>query len=137
MEKAEHLKIDPTFYDRADAQIHLSNSQLSNINPGKVSASMMYATARFNAYVSWIGFHNAGDMAEERGEIVRYFVEQYQLMLEENLEDYIRNFETYLNTPGRPSQWIQLMPFSILRAFISFASYKSFVSCGSQSQMGI
>src|SRR5215203_5994928 len=40
MEKAEHLKIEPTFYDRADAHIHLSNSQLSDINPGKVSASM-------------------------------------------------------------------------------------------------
>lgn len=63
MEKAEHLNIDPTFYDRADAHIHLSNSQMSEINPGKVSASMMYATARFNAYVSWIGFESGADMA--------------------------------------------------------------------------
>lgn len=39
MEKAENLKIDPTFYDRADAHIYLSNSQLSDINPGKVSGS--------------------------------------------------------------------------------------------------
>lgn len=36
MEKAEHLKIDPTFYDRADAHIYLSNSQMSDINPGAV-----------------------------------------------------------------------------------------------------
>jgi len=38
---AEHLKIDPTFYDRADAHIQRSNSPLSDISPGKVSASMM------------------------------------------------------------------------------------------------
>jgi len=38
--KAEHLKIDPTFYDRADAHIQRSNSPLSDISPGKVSASM-------------------------------------------------------------------------------------------------
>ena len=86
---------DPTFFDRADAHIHLSNSQLAGIDPGKVSASMMYATARFNAYVSWIGFRNAADMAEQRDETVRYFTEQYRLMLEENLDDYINNIERY------------------------------------------
>jgi hypothetical protein len=61
---------------------------------------MMYATARFNAYVSWIGFQNAADMAEKRDETIRCFVEQYQIMLEENLDDYIRNFDNYLKTPG-------------------------------------
>ena len=91
---------DPKFFDRADAHIHLSNAQLSEINPGKASASMMYATARFNAYVSWIGFDNADDMAKAREETIEYFVEQYQLMLEENLDDYIRNFERYNQTPG-------------------------------------
>ncbi|NOT47948.1 MAG: DUF3144 domain-containing protein [Acidobacteria bacterium] len=45
MEKAEHLKIDPTFYERADAHIHFSNSQQSDINPGKVSASMRFLAA--------------------------------------------------------------------------------------------
>lgn len=95
----EQQDTDPKFFDRADAHIHLSNSQAADINPGKVSASMMYATARFNAYVSWIGFQNADDMAEKRDETVRYFVEQYQLMLEENLDDYIGNFETYLSKP--------------------------------------
>jgi hypothetical protein len=45
--KAEHLKIDPTFYDNADAHIYLSNAPLSDINPGKVSASLMYASSLF------------------------------------------------------------------------------------------
>lgn len=100
MEMAEHPDLDPNFYNRADAHIDLSNSQLADINPGKVSASMMYATARFNAYVSWIGFQNPADMAEAREETIRYFVEQYQIMLEENLDDYIQNFNSYQNTPG-------------------------------------
>ncbi len=100
MEKTENLNLDPNFYDRADAHIHLSNSQMSDINPGKVSASMMYATARFNAYVNWIGFQNHADMAESREDTIRYFVEQYRLMLEDNLDDYIQNFNRYQNTPG-------------------------------------
>ena len=96
MSDQEQSGLDPTFFDRADAHIHLSNSQVADIEPGKVSASMMYATARFNSYVSWIGFGNAADMAEKRDETVRYFVEQYQLMLEENLDDYIDNFDRYM-----------------------------------------
>lgn len=56
---------------------------------------MMYATARFNAYVSWIGFDKADDMAKTRDETVRYFAEQYQVMLEENLDDYIHKFDQY------------------------------------------
>jgi hypothetical protein len=95
MSDNEPQNVDPQFYDRADAHINLSNDRLKDINPGKVSSSMMYATARFNAYVSWIGFDNADDMAKTRGETIKYFVEQYQIMLEENLDDYIRNFEKY------------------------------------------
>lgn len=97
MSDNELPELDPTFFDRADAHIHLSNSQLADITPGKVSASMMYATARFNAYVSWIGFENAADMAGQRDETVGYFVDQYRIMLEENLDDYIDNFERYLS----------------------------------------
>jgi hypothetical protein len=95
MSDNEPQNVDPKFYHRADAHINLSNDQLKEINPGKVSASMMYATARFNAYVSWTGFDNAADMAKTRDETLKYFIEQYQIMLEENLDDYIRNFEKY------------------------------------------
>ena len=101
MSDNEREDLDPKFFERADAHVHLSNSQLADINPGKVSASMMYATARFNAYVSWIGFTNySSDMSAKRAETVRFFVEQYQIMLEENIDDYIGNFEKYLNTAG-------------------------------------
>ena len=43
--------LDDKCYERADAHITLSNDQLSDIGRGKVSASMMYAVARFNAWV--------------------------------------------------------------------------------------
>ena len=44
--------IDKDFYNRADAVIHLANDQLSETPRGKVSASCMYATSRFNAWVT-------------------------------------------------------------------------------------
>ncbi len=89
--------VDDEFYERADAHIRLSNDQLSaEEGRGKVSASMMYATARFNAWVSACGFSSAEQMAGAREETVAYFVEQYRLMLEENLDDYIANFASYM-----------------------------------------
>ena len=35
-------------------------------------------------------------MAAAKDETIKYFVEQYRLMLEENLDDYITNFSTYM-----------------------------------------
>ena len=88
--------VDDKFYDRADAHIHLSNDQLKEIGSGKVSASMMYATARFNAWLTACGFESAESMKEMRAENIEYFVTEYRKMLEENLDDYINNFDRYL-----------------------------------------
>lgn len=57
---------------------------------------MMYATARFNAWVSATGFSEKEQMASTRQETIEYFVEQYRSMLESNLDDYISNFESYM-----------------------------------------
>ena len=42
------FEVDDGFYGRADAHIQLSNDQVFGVDSaGKVSASMMFATARF------------------------------------------------------------------------------------------
>jgi hypothetical protein len=90
-------KIDDEFYERADAHIHLSNDQISEkATLGKVSASNMYATARFNAWVSACGWDNALEMAAAKQETLEYFVNEYRKMLEDNLDDYIENFDSYM-----------------------------------------
>jgi len=89
--------IDDEFYKRADAHIHLANSQISEeITRGRVSASMMYATARFNAWVSACGWQNSQEMTEAKDDVVEYFISEYRKMLEENFEDYIENYERYM-----------------------------------------
>ena len=86
---------DEDFYGRADAHIHLSNDQMGETGAGKVSASMMYATARFNSWISARGFSTGSEMKEHRSETIEYFLEEYRKMLEENLDDYIENFDSY------------------------------------------
>lgn len=87
---------DEKFYARSDAHIHLSNEQLADAARGKVSASMMFATSRFNAWVSAQGFQSGEDMASKRDEAVAYFTNQFKLMLEENMDNYIANFDSYM-----------------------------------------
>ena len=88
--------MDDEFYNRADEHINLSNQQLSNVQKGKVSASMMYAVARFNAWLSATGWDNREQMEESKEDTLDYFTNEYRKMLEENLDDYIENFEEYM-----------------------------------------
>ena len=89
-------EVDDEFFDRADAHIHLSNEQMSKVSMGKVSASMMYSVARFNAYVSARGWINKQEMKKSKSETIDYYVTEYKKMLEENLDDYIENFDEYM-----------------------------------------
>lgn len=88
--------VDPEFYDRADSFIHLANDHCRKTDRGKVSASFMYAVARFNSWVSACGFGSRDEMKRSKQETIEYFVKQYRAMLEENLDDTIKNFRNYM-----------------------------------------
>ena len=89
--------VDDQFFPRADAIINLSNQQISEkVNVGMVSASSMYAVSRFNAWLSSRNWNTSEEMAAGKQEAIDYFVKEYRGMLEENLDDYINNFDKYL-----------------------------------------
>ena len=90
--------VDDKFFDRADKHINLSNKQLEDATMGEVSASMMYSVTRFNAWISACGWEKREDMEKAKQKTIKYFVDEYQKMLKENLEDYIINFDRYMET---------------------------------------
>ena len=69
---------------------------MSKVNIGKVSASMMYSVARFNAHVNALDWTSGQEMKNNKPKALDYFVGQYKKMLEENLDDYIENFTKYM-----------------------------------------
>lgn len=87
---------DNQFFERADAHIRLSNEQLNGANRSEVSASMLFATSRFNAWLIAGGAKSSEEMSESRDDMIQYFTEQYRLMLEENINDYIQNYDKYM-----------------------------------------
>ena len=57
---------------------------------------MMYATARFNSWLTANRFNDGAEMARSRQENIDYFLDEYRKMLEENMDDYIVNFDSYM-----------------------------------------
>ena len=88
---------DNEFYERADQHIKLSNNQIQKDIPlGDIGASMMYSTARFNAWMNAYTCENSVEMQVQKTATINYFVEEYRKMLNENLEEYIENFDAYM-----------------------------------------
>ena len=56
------------FYDRAYEHLRVANEQLTDVSRGEVSASMLYACARFNAWVSASNRESAKDLKGAYGE---------------------------------------------------------------------
>ncbi|MBU0925412.1 DUF3144 domain-containing protein [bacterium] len=82
------------FLKRADAHIALANEQLNqNLTQGEISASFMYGSARFSAWMAASSFESSEDMKAEKQKIVEYFMKEYKLALEEHLDNHIENFD--------------------------------------------
>jgi hypothetical protein len=56
---------------------------------------MLYACARFNAWVSASDRMSASELRSAYGETIEYFVAQYRKMLVKNLDDFVKNFDEY------------------------------------------
>lgn len=87
--------ISPKFRARADEIIDLANRQAQKTPTGQVSASMMYATARFNAFQVTATSESAEELADERERAVEYFTSQYRKMFEDHFDECVANFARY------------------------------------------
>ncbi len=99
MTDSQKTPIDGNFYKRADAHIALANSHINeNTTPADATNSLMFASSRFNAWITAAGFKNAEEMKNEKQEILDFFTTQYRHMLEENFNNYIDNFEQFISS---------------------------------------
>ncbi len=87
---------DKQFYEMADAYIALANKQSGKTDQGTVSATFLYAAARFNTFLVAQASDSAEQFSSRKEEIMEYFMAEYKKMLEEHFEDYSKNFAMYL-----------------------------------------
>ena len=95
-ERTMAANVDEKFYTRADSFIDLANEHAAAAERDDVSASLMYSSARFNAWVSATGFSSKEEMRAAKPARIAQLAEHYRMMLEENMESYIKNFDDYM-----------------------------------------
>lgn len=89
-------KPDEQFWTFADSFIHLANKHCDSAPMSRVSATMLYGTARFNAFVVAGNTKTKEQLTSEKEDAIAYFLKQYEKMLRENLNDYELNYAKYI-----------------------------------------
>jgi hypothetical protein len=89
-------KMDKDFFKRTDAFIKVANELSTEHDLGKVSASMLYAAARFNAFIVASSAESKEEADRNKVEAIDYFTSQYRSMLLANMNDYIDKYDDYL-----------------------------------------
>ena len=77
-------------YDTADKFINIANELSQKDTSGGVGAGMRFAAARYSIFEMTLAGKN---LAEEKEAIKEELLRDYTLMLEENLQAYIRHTE--------------------------------------------
>jgi hypothetical protein len=85
----------PEFWARADEVIDIANKQSDDSTSGKVSASLLYAAARFSSFSLASSAKDVEEMKRNVEEAIQYFSGQFEKMLIENIDDYVKNFDSY------------------------------------------
>ena len=89
-------ELDKQFWERADQFINLANELSQNTSPGEVSSSLLFAAARYNAFIAAATARNIDELKKSKEEAIRYFSNQYYEMFLENIEDWIENYEKHI-----------------------------------------
>ena len=87
------------FWKLVDSFIHLANEHCEASEREKVSSALVYAAARFNAFVVASNSYNEQEFADQRQEATEFFENQYSRMFQENLDDYENHYKQYTETP--------------------------------------
>lgn len=86
---------DQQFRAMADSFIHLANEHSDTTPHDQVAAALAYAAARYASFVASTKSDTQAQFSAGKDEALAYFVNQFEGMLRENLDDHESNFQRY------------------------------------------
>jgi hypothetical protein len=92
---------DDEFWAMADEFIQLANDKCDTTRNGKVSTTMLFAAARFNAFMFASMAKDLDEFKQQRDLAIEYFSDQYKQAFIENINDYEKNYADYVGKPKR------------------------------------
>lgn len=87
---------DTLFWNLVDSFIEQANNACEETDPGVVSAALLNAAARFNAFVVAASSIDRKEYIEEIESARNYLTGRYRELVGENLEDYRENYKVYV-----------------------------------------
>lgn len=84
------------FWGLVDQFIENANQACDQADPGIVSAAMLNAVARFNAFIVANESLDKKEFAEEVDSALNYLTGRYRELLREHLDDYRENYTQYI-----------------------------------------
>lgn len=84
---------DKEFYELADEHIALANTRMGQVKPAKVSATMLFASARFNAFLISVSADNKAQMLLDKEAAIAYFMQEYEKNLRENIDEHLARYD--------------------------------------------
>ena len=87
---------DEEFWKLADEFINFANDKCNDHRNGKVSTTMIFAAARFNAFMFASMAKDLEEFNKDRDMAIEYFSNQYKDAFIENIDDYQKNYGDYM-----------------------------------------
>lgn len=84
------------FWDLVDAFIEKANTACDDADPGVVSAALLNAAARFNAFVVASSSIDRKEFIDEVESAQKYLTGRYAELIRDNLDDYRDNYKVYI-----------------------------------------
>lgn len=101
----EHVKAtqddaDKNFITLADSFIELANEKSNNSDPQLINASMLYATARYSAFITASLSESKESYEQSTDQAIDFFMDEFKKMLQEHMNQYKSTFKQ--ETPPYP-----------------------------------
>jgi hypothetical protein len=91
------------FWDLVDAFIEQANGACDLADPGLVSAALLNAAARFNAFVVASASIDRAQFVDEIDSAQKYLTGRYAELVRDHMDDYRDNFQVYIR-PDEPER---------------------------------
>lgn len=95
---------DDVFWNLVEAFIERANDACEDADPGIVSAALMNAAARFNAYVVAQSSLDKNEFAEDVEGTTNYLSGRYRDFLKEHMDDYRENYTALIGNRDVPAE---------------------------------
>ncbi|MEB8430684.1 DUF3144 domain-containing protein [Cocleimonas sp. KMM 6892] len=98
-EKDKQLEADKKFIKIADQFINQANQQCNENDHQLVNASLLYASARFSAFITASLSESKEAFEDGTDEAVEFYVEEFEKMLREHMKQYKSTFDKKVTPP--------------------------------------